>query len=259
MEKLEQARLRTRKLREAVAARVTQTISRRALTQQRAAEQLGVTQPRISDLTRGKGERFTLDTLVEMLFALNLTVELRVNGQAIPIADSDVQHTVNHYTESLLAVPDNADALSQRARAYHQLRRYDDAIADYSRVTELQPDFPEAYANRITVFLEAGRADAALAECNELMRRFPEHNAYYARATALTELGQTEAALADLDRASTLEPKRTDVCWRRAEILEQLGRPEDAMKEYLHIMQLGVDHGAMLAADRIRQALHGNR
>lgn len=47
--------------------RLTKLIERRGLTQAQAARLLGVTQPRISDLTRGKIDRFSIDTLVEML------------------------------------------------------------------------------------------------------------------------------------------------------------------------------------------------
>ena len=39
----------------------------RHLTQAQAAKLLGVTQPRISDLMRGKIDRFSVDTLIEML------------------------------------------------------------------------------------------------------------------------------------------------------------------------------------------------
>ena len=46
---------------------LTKLIERRGLTQAQAARLLGVTQPRISDLTRGKIDRFSIDTLVEML------------------------------------------------------------------------------------------------------------------------------------------------------------------------------------------------
>jgi predicted XRE-type DNA-binding protein len=42
-------------------------IEGRGWTQAEAARRLGVTQPRISDLVRGKIERFTIDTLVTML------------------------------------------------------------------------------------------------------------------------------------------------------------------------------------------------
>ena len=42
-------------------------IEEREWTQAEAARRLAVTQPRISDLVRGKIERFTIDTLVTML------------------------------------------------------------------------------------------------------------------------------------------------------------------------------------------------
>jgi predicted XRE-type DNA-binding protein len=48
------------------------------LTQSQAARLFGVTQPRVSDLVRGKIELFGLDTLVKMLAAAGLQIEVRV-------------------------------------------------------------------------------------------------------------------------------------------------------------------------------------
>jgi len=48
------------------------------LTQARAAQMMGVSQPRISDLTRGKIGLFTIDTLVNMLTAVGLTVDIDI-------------------------------------------------------------------------------------------------------------------------------------------------------------------------------------
>jgi len=46
---------------------LSQLIQDRGLTQAKAATLLGVTQPRISDLTRGKIDLFSVDTLIAML------------------------------------------------------------------------------------------------------------------------------------------------------------------------------------------------
>lgn len=54
-------------------------IERRSLTQSRAATLLGVTQPRISDLMRGKLELFSLDTLVEMAGRAGFTVGIKLS------------------------------------------------------------------------------------------------------------------------------------------------------------------------------------
>ena len=52
------------------------------LTQTSAAALFGVTQPRVSDLMRGKIDLFTIDTLVNMLAAAGLHVELSVDNAA---------------------------------------------------------------------------------------------------------------------------------------------------------------------------------
>jgi predicted XRE-type DNA-binding protein len=49
-------------------------------TQVEAARRLGVTQPRISDLMRGKVDLFAIDGLVTMLAAAGMQVELRVRA-----------------------------------------------------------------------------------------------------------------------------------------------------------------------------------
>lgn len=55
------------KIRSDLMIELTNLIEARELTQAAAAKLLGVTQPRISDLVRGKIDRFSLDTLIEML------------------------------------------------------------------------------------------------------------------------------------------------------------------------------------------------
>ena len=53
-------------------------IERRKLTQKAAAKMFGVSQPRISDLVRGKIELFSIDTLVNMLARAKVKVRLQV-------------------------------------------------------------------------------------------------------------------------------------------------------------------------------------
>ena len=47
--------------------RLSRMIERRGLTQGAAARLFGVSQPRVSDLVRGKIERFSVDGLLEMM------------------------------------------------------------------------------------------------------------------------------------------------------------------------------------------------
>jgi predicted XRE-type DNA-binding protein/phage-related protein len=70
------------KLRSALMMALKDHIARIKLSQSEAAKLLGVTQPRISDLMRGKIELFGLDTLVNMIGAAGLHVEMRVSDAA---------------------------------------------------------------------------------------------------------------------------------------------------------------------------------
>ena len=70
------------KLRSALMMALKDHIARTGLSQAKAAKLFGVTQPRISDLMRGKIELFSLDTLVNMTGAAGLHVEMRVSDAA---------------------------------------------------------------------------------------------------------------------------------------------------------------------------------
>ena len=61
---------------------VTGLIEERGLTQKAAAKALGVTQPRISDLVRGRIELFSIDTLVDMLSRLGVAVVLKTKRRS---------------------------------------------------------------------------------------------------------------------------------------------------------------------------------
>jgi predicted XRE-type DNA-binding protein len=68
------------RLRAALMVEIKRLVQARRLTQTAAAGLFGVTQPRMSDLVRGKIELFSLDTLVDMLARVGMKVHLRVGS-----------------------------------------------------------------------------------------------------------------------------------------------------------------------------------
>ena len=61
-----------------LAAQISSIIQHRHLTQAAAAEVLGISQPRVSDLIRGRLDRFSLASLLHFLLALDRDVEIVV-------------------------------------------------------------------------------------------------------------------------------------------------------------------------------------
>ncbi|MBM3779514.1 MAG: XRE family transcriptional regulator [Acidimicrobiia bacterium] len=66
------------KLRSDLMIRLSKLIDARGLTQAQAADLFGVTQPRISDLVRGKIDRFSIDTLIAMLGHAGVRIQIVV-------------------------------------------------------------------------------------------------------------------------------------------------------------------------------------
>ena len=66
------------KLRSVLLTALKNHLTRTEMRQVQAAKLFGVTQPRVSDLMRGKVDLFGLDALVNMVAAAGLHIEIRV-------------------------------------------------------------------------------------------------------------------------------------------------------------------------------------
>jgi len=64
------------KVRAELMVNLQKVITARGLKQAEAAELLGVTQPRVSDLMRGRIDLFSIDTLIDMLARLGIRAKL---------------------------------------------------------------------------------------------------------------------------------------------------------------------------------------
>ena len=80
------------KLRAELMVNLQKVITARGLKQAEVAELLGVTQPRVSDVMRGRIDLFSIDTLIDMLARLGIRVKLVIvpigRGQSRPVVDA---------------------------------------------------------------------------------------------------------------------------------------------------------------------------
>ncbi|MFJ8582543.1 tetratricopeptide repeat protein [Micromonospora sp. NPDC093277] len=104
-----------------------------------------------------------------------------------------------------------------RAQVYGMSGRLEEALADYSSVIEVDPNFHDHYFNRGNVLRRLGRNKEAIEDYERALRLsppFPE--AYYNRGDARLELGDVDGALADFDRVLELDPEHVDARLNRA-------------------------------------------
>ena len=94
------------------------------------------------------------------------------------------------------------DALMETGAAQMQARLFKEAIETYSEVIRRKPEFAEGWNRRATVLFLAGEYLKSLADCDEVMKRNPQHFG------ALAGYGQIYFALERYDKAIEY--------WRRA-------------------------------------------
>ena len=82
---------------------------------------------------------------------------------------------------------------------------YDQAIEEYSKAIELDPDMAEAYCNRPVGYTEEGRHDLAIADCNKAIELDPNlTEAYINRGFAFKLQGKKAEAIIDFEKSMTL-------------------------------------------------------
>jgi len=84
---------------------------------------------------------------------------------------------------------------------------FGEAIATFTRVIELKPDFAEGWNKRATVYFLAGEYRRSLADCDEVIKRNPQHfGALSGYGQIYLRLDQPEKALEYFRRALEVNP-----------------------------------------------------
>jgi formylglycine-generating enzyme required for sulfatase activity len=71
--------------------------------------------------------------------------------------------------------PENVDTINSRGIAYHRLKKYPEAINDYTRAIEMNPSEADIYCNRGLSFSDLGRHELALGDYIQAIRLNPSH------------------------------------------------------------------------------------
>ena len=117
---------------------------------------------------------------------------------------------------------DEVDRLYRTGIEEMSAGRLDDAIATFSRIIELKPDFAEGWNKRATLYFLAGDLAKSLADCDEVIKRNPYHfGALAGYAQIYIRLERYDRALDYSRRALAINPN-LDGMRRDVELLEHL-------------------------------------
>jgi serine/threonine-protein kinase len=134
--------------------------------------------------------------------------------------------------------------------------RFDEAIAAFRRVTELQPDTAWGYQLLGATLQNAGRLDEALDSYEQALAVTPTAGTWSNIATIHYQAGRSEAAVAAFQRAVDLRPNDPVLRRNLGDALQRTGATRKARAEYEHALTLTERALEINPADARTTAVH---
>lgn len=119
----------------------------------------------------------------------------------------EYQNAINDFTKTIESNPDLSDAYNGRGLGYYSLKEYEKAIADFSKAIELNTINSDAYFNRGKAYKDIGEYYKAIYDFAKTVVIVPRHPfAYYERGYAYYAIKDCFNAKRDWNIAIELNP-----------------------------------------------------
>jgi tetratricopeptide (TPR) repeat protein len=131
-----------------------------------------------------------------------------------------------------------ARAFADRGDAYRHLGRYDDALADMAKAIELDPESAWVISYRGRSYHDMKRYEESLSDFSRVIELDPTVRALIDRADVYRHLLRYEDSLADLNRALEIAPDSFDAIAYRGDTYHDMKRYEDSLAAFSRAIEL---------------------
>lgn len=149
------------------------------------------------------------------------------------------QDAMGEYLRATEVDPENAATYIGVGIINSDLGHLEEALKNYSKAIELDPNYALAYYNRGVVYKKLGQLENAFEDYNKAIELDPDYAlAYNNRGLLYKKLGHPEEALKDYNKAIELDPEYAYAYNNRGNVYKKLGHPEEAFKDYNKAIEL---------------------
>jgi tetratricopeptide (TPR) repeat protein len=152
------------------------------------------------------------------------------------------REAIEEYNKAIELDPEMADAYNNRGRAYIVRGMYESAIEDLDEAIRLDPEMAIAYNNRGLAYVGLGEYERAIEDYDEAIRLDPDYaSAYNNRGAAYFRLGEFERAIEDCTEAIRIDPDHIPAHAWRAMAYTILFMDAEAEQDIERAVELGAD------------------
>lgn len=149
------------------------------------------------------------------------------------------EEAIPDFDKAIQLNPNFAEAWGLRGAVKAQLQRYEEAILDYDKAIELKPYFAEAWGLRGMIQEKQQRHAVAIDNLDKAIELNPNFAEFWLfRGNAKGNLQRYEEAIVDGDKAIELNPSFATAWALRGTVLTRLGEYDKALENFNQAMKL---------------------
>ncbi len=163
------------------------------------------------------------------------------------LGDKSDERKLSHYDEALKEYnkaievdPNYKDAYENRGNLFFLTQKYDLAMKDLQKALHLKSTSSVAHNSLGAVYFSIGKYDSALVHFNEAIENDPVlSDAYKNRANTYSVLSRFSEAIVDYNRYIKFEPKDPPPYYWRGLAFQNTGKLDEAISDFDNALQLG--------------------
>ncbi len=143
----------------------------------------------------------------------------------------DLNQAIANYGKALEIDPQNAIAYYNRGNAWHKKGEMNRAVADYSNALEINPKLAMAYYNRGNAWY-TGALEQAISDYSKFLDVNPnDADAYVNRGNAYYKKNDFDRAIADYSRAIEIDPENAESYYNRGNAWHKKSKLKKALAD----------------------------
>jgi Tfp pilus assembly protein PilF len=187
-----------------------------------------------------------------LLLAFSVAFGLLASVQRCAESDNDLgmelqragrmPEAIRDYERALELNPDFADAHVNLATALLQTGKGGEAVGHYARALRIRPDFAKAHNDFGVALMGVGRVAEAVAHWEQALRLDPAYfEAHINLGNGLLMVGRIPEAVEHYQQALRIDPESFLAHYNLGQVLEKLGRTPEAIQQYQQALRIQPD------------------
>ncbi len=174
-----------------------------------------------------------------------LTAQEYFNRAYDAAENEDYEQAIADWTKAIEIDPNYTLTYYNRGIAKRRLGDISGAITDYNKVIEINPNDAGAYYNRGNAKYNFGDISGAIADYTKAIDINPNYvSAYYNRGIAKRRLGDISGAIADYNKVIEIDPNDVDAYYNRGIAKYDLGNYSGAIDDYTKVIEINPNYAS---------------